>query len=353
MLLILVLAGCRTVVEPRTPRSPATSAAPPSAYYDAGGDVPAVGPEEVVFRGAEHEILRVELPPRVPPELSHLSHAEDPIEILIVRPRRLGAERRPLILMSPILANSLTLMNEFATGFTRQGFVAAIVMRKEFEFDPATALDHAEGEFRTYVMQSRQAVDYLVTRPEVDPERLATFGVSAGATISACLAGVDDRFRAHVLVLAGGPVADVLSDTGIRPNAVCLEVPEEVLAHDPAASGGVLAALKRLGVQLAIDDFGTASSSLPHIRDLAIDRIKIDRSFVAGLGPDPEDSAIVAAIVSITHSLGMEAVAEGVETVEQVAELKALGCDVAQGFLFSRPVTDREVARYLDHVFAV
>lgn len=187
--------------------------APEAAYYDAGGEVPPVGPEEVVFRGVEHEILRLELPPRVPDDLRHLSHAEDPIELLLFRPRRLGRERRPLVLMSPILANSLTLMNEFATGFTRQGFLAAIVMRKEFEFDPATALEDAEGEFRTYVMQSRQAVDYLVTRPEVDPERLATFGVSAGATISACLAGVDDRFRAHVLVLAGGPVADVLSDT--------------------------------------------------------------------------------------------------------------------------------------------
>jgi EAL domain-containing protein (putative c-di-GMP-specific phosphodiesterase class I) len=167
--------------------------------------------------------------------------------------------------------------------------------------------------------------------------------------------------RVHVNLSArqlGSPdivrsVADVLSDTGIRPDAVCLEVPEEALAHDPAGSGAVLAALKRIGVELAIDDFGTASSSLPHLRDLAIDHIKIDRSFVAGLGPDPEDSAIVTAIVSITHSLGMEAVAEGVETVEQVAELKALECDVGQGFLFSHPVTGREVTPYLHHVFAV
>jgi diguanylate cyclase (GGDEF)-like protein len=150
-----------------------------------------------------------------------------------------------------------------------------------------------------------------------------------------------------------GSVADVLAETGIHPGSVCLEVPENALTQDPVASGAVLAGLKRLGVQLAIDDFGTASSSLPHLRDLAIDHIKIDRSFVAGLGPDPEDSAIVAAIISITHSLGMEAVAEGVETVEQVAELKALQCDVAQGHLFSRPVGGRELAPYLDHVFAV
>ena len=167
--------------------------------------------------------------------------------------------------------------------------------------------------------------------------------------------------RVHVNLSAGqltspgivDAVADVLADTGIRPALVCLEVPEHALTHDPTASGSVLAAFKRLGVQLAIDDFGTASSSLPHLRDLAIDHIKIDASFVAGLGPDPEDSAIVAAIVSITHSLGMEAVAEGVETVGQVAELKALGCDVAQGYLFSHPVPAEELTRYLDHVFAV
>ncbi|MEL7210288.1 MAG: EAL domain-containing protein, partial [Actinomycetota bacterium] len=114
-----------------------------------------------------------------------------------------------------------------------------------------------------------------------------------------------------------------------------------------------LAGLKSLGLLVAIDDFGTASSSLPHLRDLDIDLIKIDGSFVDGLGPDPEDTAIVAAIVSITHSLGMEAVAEGVETIEQVAELKALGCDVAQGYLFSHPVPAAELAPFLDHVFAV
>jgi diguanylate cyclase (GGDEF)-like protein len=148
-------------------------------------------------------------------------------------------------------------------------------------------------------------------------------------------------------------VASVLAQTGIRPSAVCLEIPEPALTEDPAASGAVLAGLKRLGVQLAIDDFGTASSSLPHLRQLAIDHIKIDRSFVAGLGPDPEDSAIVAAIISITHSLGIEAVAEGVETVEQLTELKALECDVAQGYLLSRPVTGREIIPYLDHVFAL
>lgn len=148
-------------------------------------------------------------------------------------------------------------------------------------------------------------------------------------------------------------IHDVIDTTSIRPSAVCLEIPEAVVTHDPAAAGSVLADLKAVGVQLAIDDFGTSSSSLPHLRDLAVDHIKIDRSFVAALGPDPEDTAIVAAIISITHSLGMEAVAEGVETVEQLAELRALFCDVAQGYLFSHPVAGQDLLPYLDHVFAV
>jgi diguanylate cyclase (GGDEF)-like protein len=148
-------------------------------------------------------------------------------------------------------------------------------------------------------------------------------------------------------------VSEILAATSLRPNALCLEVPEIALTDDPVAAGTVLTKLASLGVQLAIDDFGTASSSLPHLRELAIDHIKIDQSFVSALGPDPEDTAIVAAIISITHSLGMEAVAEGVETIEQLAELQALGCDVAQGYLFSPPVDRGELVPFLDHVFAV
>lgn len=210
---LALLAACRTVALPSPPRPPAGADVPSPAYYEVPGPLPSPRSEEVTFRGAEHEIRRILLPPRVPADLEHLSHIHDDIEILLYVPRDLGTEARPLVVMSPILANRLILMNEFATGFTRQGMLAAIVMRKEFDFDPETALAHAEGEFRSYVMQSRQAVDYLVTRPQIDGERLGTFGVSAGATISACLAGADPRFSAHVLVLAGGPLADVLADT--------------------------------------------------------------------------------------------------------------------------------------------
>jgi dienelactone hydrolase len=115
--------------------------------------------------------------------------------------------------MSPILGNDMTLMPEFARGFTRLGYHAAVVKRKEFAFDAETAMQDAEKEFRLLVMRAKQALDWLERQEDVDGSRIATFGVSAGAIISACVAGADRRPKAHVLVLGGGPTADVLLDT--------------------------------------------------------------------------------------------------------------------------------------------
>ena len=92
-----------------------------------------------------------------------------------------------------------------------------------------------------------------------------------------------------------------------------------------------------LGVQLAIDDFGTGCSSLGYLRRFPIDVVKLDRSFVSGLGREPQDASIAAAIISLAHALGLSTVAEGIETDEQLAVLAALGCDLGQGFLFARP----------------
>lgn len=104
--------------------------------------------------------------------------------------------------------------------------------------------------------------------------------------------------------------------------------------------------LKQLGVYVAIDDFGTGYSSLAALKGLPVEVLKIDRSFIDGLGTDPDDSAIVATIMSLAHAMGLHVVAEGVETPLQASELVALGCPVAQGFLYSPAVPAAEVGGF-------
>lgn len=148
-------------------------------------------------------------------------------------------------------------------------------------------------------------------------------------------------------------VQGVIDQALIDPRRLCLEVTESVLMEDAATSTKSLIGLKDLGVELAIDDFGTGYSSLAYLRRFPVDVLKIDRSFVDGLGPDPDDSAIVSAIVNLAHTLELASVAEGVETSEQLAGLKALGCRSAQGFLFARPQPVPEINRLLTTVFPV
>ncbi len=134
-------------------------------------------------------------------------------------------------------------------------------------------------------------------------------------------------------------VASVLAVSGLSPERLCLEVTESVLMDDVTASIAVLDGLRSGGVRLVIDDFGTGYSSLNYLRRLPVDGIKIDRSFVADLGLHADDDdAIVDAIIQLGHSLGLTITAEGVETGEQAAILRQLGCDTAQGHLYGRPV---------------
>jgi diguanylate cyclase (GGDEF)-like protein/PAS domain S-box-containing protein len=135
----------------------------------------------------------------------------------------------------------------------------------------------------------------------------------------------------------GDVVAGALSAAGVEGGALWLEITETVLMEDAASTVGSLGALKALGVQLAIDDFGIAYSSLNYLKRFPVDMLKVDRSFVEGLGSDKESSTIVSAVVGLAHTLGMTALAEGVETAEQLAQVRALGCDAAQGYLFARP----------------
>ncbi|GGM05903.1 sensor domain-containing protein [Nakamurella endophytica] len=141
-------------------------------------------------------------------------------------------------------------------------------------------------------------------------------------------------------------VTDALQRHRLDPSLLTLEITETALMLDPDAALRSLQALARLGVVLAVDDFGTGYSSLTYLKRFPIDELKIDQSFVAGLGVSDGDEAIVASCVQLAHAIGIHAVAEGVETDAQRASLAALGCDLAQGYLYSRPVPVDEFLRW-------
>jgi diguanylate cyclase (GGDEF)-like protein len=144
-------------------------------------------------------------------------------------------------------------------------------------------------------------------------------------------------------------VASALRDAELGPEHLQLEMTESVLMDDAGAAITILESLKELDVRLGIDDFGTGYSSLAYLRRFPMDVLKIDRSFVDGVGQDLEATAIVAAIVSLADTLGLTTIAEGVETSLQRNSLLSLGCSRAQGYLFARPVSASESEAVLDH----
>jgi diguanylate cyclase (GGDEF)-like protein len=133
-------------------------------------------------------------------------------------------------------------------------------------------------------------------------------------------------------------VAAALAETGLPPSALTIEVSERMLVEDAGLIGDRLAELRDLGVKLAIDDFGTGYASLAHLRQLPADIIKIDPSFVSGLGDDPVLTLLTRTIVQVGRDLGMQVIAEGIEQPRQLAELKEMGCGYGQGFLVARPM---------------
>ena len=142
-------------------------------------------------------------------------------------------------------------------------------------------------------------------------------------------------------------IRGILLDTHFSPNLLRLEITENLVVQNFDSTISTLSRLRQLGIRLDLDDFGTGNSSLNHLHRLPVDSLKIDRSFVTEMTVDPEMHKIVKSIVSLAHSLNLHVIAEGVETREQLFELRALGCDYGQGFLYSRPLDAEAAAKLL------
>ncbi len=159
------------------------------------------------------------------------------------------------------------------------------------------------------------------------------------------------QFESDLAETFGG----IIGRSGIDPATVCLEVTESMVMQDAELAIATLRELKSLGLSISVDDFGTGFSSLAYLKRFPLDELKIDKSFVDGLGHDFEATAIVAAVMGMAHALDLRVVAEGVETADQVVRLRTLGCDEAQGFFYARPgaavaIDARLVAEARTHV---
>ena len=168
----------------------------------------------------------------------------------------------------------------------------------------------------------KQAARWVAESPDQE-DLLVTVNLSARQV-------ADDEIVAQV--------SAALADSGLEPHRLVLEITETVLMQDRDAAAATLWLLKGLGVRIAIDDFGTGYSSLAYLRRFPIDMLKVAREFVDGLGRDAHDDVITRAIVELANTLGLLTVAEGIETTQQSETVAALGCDIAQGYLFSRPI---------------
>jgi EAL domain-containing protein (putative c-di-GMP-specific phosphodiesterase class I) len=143
-------------------------------------------------------------------------------------------------------------------------------------------------------------------------------------------------------------VANLLREAGVPPELLCLEITEGTIMADPELALDVLTRVRAQGVKTAIDDFGTGYSSMAYLKLLPLDELKIDRSFVRDMTTDPKDSMLVQSAIDLGHNLGLAVVAEGIENEATLSALHALGCDVAQGFLFARPLPADELAILVD-----
>jgi EAL domain-containing protein (putative c-di-GMP-specific phosphodiesterase class I) len=167
--------------------------------------------------------------------------------------------------------------------------------------------------------------------------------VTASLTMSV---NVSVRQLAHETIVRD--VRDAIEDAALDPSTVTLEITETSLMHDTEVARQRLEELSRIGVSLAVDDFGTGYSSLQYVQRFPIDIIKIDRSFVVGLGTNPGDGAVVQSMIELSQRLGVHTVAEGIDRPEQVTLLQSLGADLGQGYLFSQPLPADKIDALID-----
>lgn len=144
-----------------------------------------------------------------------------------------------------------------------------------------------------------------------------------------------------------GEIVAILQRTGLDPRNLNLEITESVVMSDAPANTATLDKLRELGIELVIDDFGTGYSSLSYLKQFPVSYLKVDRSFVEELREGFEDRAVVWGIIALAHTLGIRVIAEGVESAEQLRILRELGCDMAQGYYFSEPLTHEETSALL------
>ena len=188
-------------------------------------------------------------------------------------------------------------------------------------------------------------------------ERIGRYVLRRACGLAAAFEGEGSRGLAHVAVNVSArhvregrlveDVTSVLHETGLEPGRLVVEITESMLLEDVERTVERLDALRRLGVRIAVDDFGTGYSSLSYLERLPVDILKIDRSFTAGLDA-AADRNLVPAILELARTLRLRTVAEGVETAEQASHLVELGCELAQGYHFSRPVPEADLVKLLE-----
>ena len=231
---------------------------------------------------------------------------------------------------------------QFAIGDLRMVGVEALVRWRHPELgllEPATFLDVA----------TESGIDVALDRWVLHRASTEAASWADGGPTTEVVLWVNLSARSLTDGVLSETVLDTLAATGLAPRRLGVEVTEQALVRDLDVAASGLGRLRRAGVRVAIDDFGTGFSSLSWLERLPLDVLKVDRSFIGGLGAAEDDTTIVRSIIAMAHGLGLAALAEGVETPEQVALLRGLGCDHLQGFLLSPPITADDIRRSALH----